>query len=165
MLALALLVVVSLAGCSGSEATGGYGTVPITVAESESESEFETGTVTITTKDSEVSVDVEVATTPAQHEQGLMNRESLPEDAGMFFVFPSEQKDVGFWMKDTLIPLSIAVADADGRITKIVDMEPCEADPCPVYGLGSFLSALEVNKGAFDGWGVEVGDQMELQPQ
>ncbi len=110
-----------------------------------------------------MSVDVEVATTPEEHEQGLMNRESLPDDAGMFFVFPSEQKDVSFWMKDTLIPLSIAVADADGRITKIVDMDPCEADPCEVYPVGSFTTALEVNQGAFADWGVEVGDRMELE--
>jgi hypothetical protein len=156
-LALALLVALALAGCG--EPAGGSGTVAVTVGE------FEPGTVAITTKDSEVSVDVEVATTDEQREQGLMNRESMPDDAGMFFVFPSEQSGVGFWMKDTLIPLSVAVAGADGRITQIVDMEPCEADPCPVYGLGSFFSALEVNKGAFDGWGVEVGDQMELQPQ
>jgi hypothetical protein len=156
-LALAFLVAVSLAGCG--ESTGGSGTVAVTTAESE----FPAGTVTITTEDSEVSVDVEVATTPAEHEQGLMNRESLPDGAGMYFVFPGEQKDVSFWMKDTLIPLSIAVADADGRITKIVDMDPCEADPCPVYPVGSFTTALEVNQGAFADWGVEVGDRMELE--
>ncbi len=156
-LALALLVAVTLAGCGESDS--GSGTVAVTTADSG----FQTGTVTITTEDSEVSVDVEVATTPAEHEQGLMNRESLPEDDGMYFVFPSEQKDVSFWMKDTLIPLSIAVADADGRITKIVDMEPCEADPCEVYPVGSFTTALEVNQGAFADWGVEVGDRMELE--
>lgn len=156
-LALALLVALSLAGCGESD--GGSGTTAIFTAGSG----FEAGTVMITTADSEVSVDVEVATTPAEHEQGLMNRESLPDGAGMYFVFPAEQQDVSFWMKDTLIPLSIAVADADGRITKIVDMEPCEADPCEVYPVGSFTTALEVNQGAFADWGVEVGDRMELE--
>ncbi len=82
----------------------------------------------------------------------------------MFFVFPGEQQDVSFWMKDTLIPLSIAVADADGRITKIVDMEPCEADPVPRSTPSApFTTALEVNQGAFADWGVEVGDRMELE--
>ncbi len=155
--ALALFVAVTLAGCG--ESAGDSGAVPVTGADSE----FPAGTVTITTRDSEVPVDVEIASTPEQHAQGLMNRESLPENSGMYFVFPSEVTEVSFWMKDTLIPLSVAVADADGRITKIVDMEPCEADPCEVYPLGSFTTALEVNQGAFADWGVEVGDTMELE--
>ena len=106
---------------------------------------------------------VEIATTEAEREQGLMNRTSLPEDDGMFFVFPGEQANVGFWMKDTLIPLSVAFADADGRIAAILDMEPCKADPCKVYDPGApFVTALEANKGAFDRWGVAVGDHMTL---
>ena len=54
-------------------------------------------------------------------------------------------------MKDTLIPLSVAFADADGEIVTILDMEPCKADPCPVYDPGApYRTALEANKGAFD---------------
>ncbi len=153
-LALALLLALALAGCGGSKTTA-----------TAAQADFGRGTVAITTQDSdlEVAVEVEVATTQEQREQGLMNRESLPDGEGMFFVFPGEQNGIGFWMKDTLIPLSVAVADADGRITRILDMEPCEADPCPVYDPGPFVTALEANKGAFDEWGVRVGDHMELQ--
>ena len=70
-------------------------------------------------------------------------------------------------MKDTLIPLSVAFFDEDGRILEILDMEPCppETDPCPVFEPGvSYLGALEVNQGAFEEAGVEVGDMIEIVP-
>lgn len=118
--------------------------------------------VVIETGEGEVAVDVEVADSAGERAVGLMNRESLPEDAGMIFVFPEEHAG-GFWMKDTLVPLSIAFADADGRILRILDMEPCEADPCPSYDPGTeFEGALEVNQGFFEEHGVEVGDAVEL---
>ena len=70
----------------------------------------------------------------------------------------------GFWMKNTLIPLSIAFADGDGTILRILDMEPCEADPCEIYDPGvTYSSALEVNQGAFASWGVEEGDLLTLE--
>ena len=119
--------------------------------------------VVIETGEGEVAVDVEVADSAGERAVGLMNRESLPEDAGMIFVFPEEHAG-GFWMKDTLVPLSIAFADADGRILRILDMEPCEADPCEIYDPGvSYRSALEVNRGAFSDWGVEEGDRLTLE--
>jgi uncharacterized membrane protein (UPF0127 family) len=152
-LALALLLALALAGCGGDGKT--TSTAP--------QSEFATGVVAITAKNADIGVEVEVARTEEERELGLMNREFLAEDAGMFFVFPGEQSGVGFWMKNTLIPLSVAVADADGRITKILDMEPCTADPCAVYDPGPFVTALEANQGAFEGWGVQIGDRMELQ--
>ncbi len=148
----ALLVALALSAC------GGDGKATATTAQTE----FERGTVAIKTQDSDLTVEVEVATTEEQREMGLMNRESLPEDEGMFFVFPGEQSGVGFWMKNTLIPLSVAVADADGRITRILDMEPCTADPCAVYDPGPFVTALEANQGAFERWGVQIGDNMAL---
>jgi len=111
----------------------------------------------------DVVVPVEVADTQEERQTGLMNRESLPEDAGMIFVF-DEDSTGGFWMKDTLIPLSIAFADADGTIVSILDMEPCAAEPCEIYDPGaSYPTALEVNQGAFSGWGVEVGDRLSLR--
>jgi uncharacterized protein len=119
--------------------------------------------VLIGTGEGEVAVDVEVADTDDERAVGLMNRESLPDDAGMIFVFPEDHSG-GFWMKDTLIPLSIAFADAGGRILRILDMEPCEADPCRIYDPAvSYRSALEVNRGAFSEWGVEEGDRLRLE--
>jgi uncharacterized protein len=105
---------------------------------------------------------VEVAETDEQRALGLMQRESLPEDHGMVFVFFETHRG-SFWMKNTLIPLSIAFFDVDGKIRKILDMEPCKADPCPSYDPGvSYMGALEVNQGSFDTWGIEEGDFVRL---
>ena len=113
--------------------------------------------------DHEKTIAVEVADTSSEREQGLMGRQSLPADAGMAFVFPDEQHG-SFWMKDTLIPLSIAFYSADGRILKILDMEPCTGDPCPLYDPGvKYRGALEVNQGAFDRWNVHAGDRVRLE--
>lgn len=101
---------------------------------------------------------VEVATTPRQQALGLMFRKSLGEDEGMVFLFPAPTAG-GFWMKDTLIPLSIAFFDRQGIILRILDMTPCRSafplgkhqkDPCPVYYPGLlYQGALEVNLGWF----------------
>jgi uncharacterized protein len=120
--------------------------------------------VLIETATGEFGVPVEVADSPEERQVGLMHRESLPVDAGMIFLFEGDTAS-GFWMKNTLIPLSIAFADADGVIVSILDMEPCEADPCEIYNPGAvYRSALEVNQGAFDEWGVRVGDRLTLEP-
>jgi uncharacterized protein len=119
--------------------------------------------VRIDTGGDEVAVDVEVADSREEWATGLMNRESLPQDAGMIFVFP-QARSGGFWMKNTLIPLSIAFVDGEGRIVRILDMEPCRADPCPIYEPGApYRTALEVNQGAFEEWGVEEGDRLTLE--
>ena len=120
-------------------------------------------TVSIDTAGGEVTVPVEVADTPAERERGLMGRQSLASDDGMVFIFPNNSNDA-FWMKGTLIPLSIAFYDDRGRIVSLLDMEPCRAEPCPLYSPGAaYRGALEVNRGAFDRWGVRVGDRLRLE--
>jgi uncharacterized membrane protein (UPF0127 family) len=117
----------------------------------------------ISTKDGDVRVDVEVAETPAAREHGLMGRESLAPEAGMIFVFP-ETMTGAFWMKNTLIPLSIAFYDESGLIVRILDMEPCRQDPCRLYDPRvPYRGALEVNGGAFADWGVAEGDRLRLE--
>jgi hypothetical protein len=136
-----LLVAILLAGCGGDEGPRAL----------------------IETDDGEVAVAVEIADSESEQEVGLMHRESLAQDAGMIFLFPDEH--VGpFWMKDTLIPLSIAFVGSDGRIRRILDMEPCRADPCRLYDPGvGYTSALEVNQGAFARWGVRDSDRLRLE--
>ena len=57
-----------------------------------------------------------------------------------------------------------AFIDRDGRVLDIVDMEPCRADPCPVYDPGvRYVAAVEVNQGAFERLGVAVGDVARLE--
>jgi uncharacterized membrane protein (UPF0127 family) len=107
---------------------------------------------------------VEVAADPPARQRGLMGRTRLAADEGMLFSFPDDT-DGGFWMKDTHIPLSIAFVAADGEVLRIMDMDPCEADPCPVYRPGvTYRYALEVNQGAFEpagpGWHLAIPDDL-----
>lgn len=125
---------------------------------------FRKGTAIIETDSGAVMVEIEVADSPQLHQIGLMHRESLAEDAGMLFLFFQDTQG-SFYMKDTLIPLSIAFFDRDGVILKILDMEPCESEPCRSYLPGvTYRGALEVNQGAFEEWGVEVGDRIRVSP-
>ena len=68
-----------------------------------------------------------------------------------------------FWMKNTLIPLSIAFWDRSGRILKILDMTPCRADPCRLYSPGvTYVGAVETNRGWFGANGVREGHRVVL---
>ncbi len=98
---------------------------------------------------------VEVAKTGEERAMGLMGRTSLGKEEGMFFIFEDEGIH-GFWMKNTLLPLSIAFIDREGKILWITDMQPLTLSthnpPRPV------LYALEMNKGWFAKNGIKVGD-------
>jgi uncharacterized membrane protein (UPF0127 family) len=163
-LALALLLLAA-AACDGdvAPASSPSGSPPPPVsATPPSGATFGRGTVSIQTSSGPVTFAVEVAESSEAHAQGLMGRTELAPDAGMIFVFPDEQSR-NFWMKDTPIPLTIAFAASTGRIGTILDMEPCTADPCPLYSSeGSAQFALEVNRGRLGELGVETGDVMTL---
>ena len=117
-------------------------------------------TVTINASNGEnVKVRVEIADTVMSRFVGLRGRESLPEDRGMLFVYAEEEKR-SYTMDDTLIPLSIAFMDSEGRIVDIQDMQPLEEGPYVSAEPAQY--ALEVNKGFFEERGVEVGDKAEL---
>ncbi|MBA2691524.1 MAG: DUF192 domain-containing protein [Rubrobacter sp.] len=106
-----------------------------------------------------VEIGVETADDGAEHSQGLMYRESLGERCGMIFVFDEEQT-LSFWMRNTLVPLSIAYIDFEGSIVSIHDMEPL--DETSVRSEGPAQYALEVNQGFFEENGVEAGDEVEV---
>ncbi len=123
----------------------------------------ESATVTIINSGGErIEVEAEIADEPAEQQRGLMERTELAENAGMLFVFDREQP-LSFFMRNTLIPLSIAYADSDGRIVDIQDMQPLDETPIPSAGLAQY--ALEVNQGFFAENGIGVGDVIELPTQ
>src|SRR4030065_587110 len=72
-------------------------------------------------------IEAEVANSNAARATALMNRPSMPVQRGMLFVFPEATVQC-FWMKNTLIPLSIAFLDDSGRIVQIADMQPQSLD-------------------------------------
>ncbi|WP_085994302.1 DUF192 domain-containing protein [Oceanobacillus senegalensis] len=105
---------------------------------------------------------VHVSDTPRKIEKGLMFVEILPENEGMLFVFPGKIYG-GFWMKNTCIPLSIAFLDSDGEILKILDMQPCQGNDCPIYNPERFYQyAIEVNLGWFEKNQIKEGDYVKF---
>ena len=105
----------------------------------------------------------EVAASRTSHMCGLAFRHSLPADHGMLFAYAKDQI-VAFWMKNTLIPLSIAFLDGDGRILEIYDMDP--HDPARRYiSRVPARYALEVNQGWFYDKEIKVGDRVEFDLQ
>ena len=122
-----------------------------------------TGVLHIETGSAEVLVEVSIAETPESRQRGLMFVEEMGQDSGMAFV-QEEAVQQPFWMKNTLIPLSIAFWDEAGRIQAILDMAPCRQETCPLYDPGvPWIGAVEVNQGFFADNGIEVGDTVMLE--
>jgi uncharacterized membrane protein (UPF0127 family) len=85
----------------------------------------------------------ELALTSGQQQRGLMFRRKAPAD-GMLFVF-SQATSGGFWMKNTLVPLTIVYYDTAGRRVRRMSMTPCRKDPCRIYDPGrQYRYALEL---------------------
>ena len=100
------------------------------------------------------NIRAEVARTAEQRQIGLMNRKSMPSNDGMLFVF-DEAAGHCFWMKNTLLPLSIAFIADDGTIVNIADMQPqTEESHCPARPI---RLALEMNQGWFAKRGFKAG--------
>lgn len=108
---------------------------------------------------------VEVAETPEHHERGLMFRDKLGPDEGMLFIFKNEQTRF-FWMKNTLIDLSIGYFNKDKKLIDVQEMKSGKgiADSAlPSYASAQpAMYALEMNKGWFDRSKVKIGDKLKL---
>lgn len=105
---------------------------------------------------------VEVAASDPERSQGLMHREKLGNEDGMLFIF-DEPGYHSMWMKNTLIPLSVAFVDAEGRILNILDMEPRTLDAHTAAGPARY--AIETNKGWFAGKKIKAGDKVTGLPR
>lgn len=114
------------------------------------------------------TIKLEVASTLSEIRRGLMFRTSMPEDAGMVFIFHPEQ-EVWFWMKNTLIPLDMLFIK-DGKIVKIShSAQPCKAardEDCPRYPSEGAIMATEVvelNGGYAQRHGIKEGDKISFE--
>ena len=101
-----------------------------------------------------VPLHVELANTQLLRNQGLMYRQSIPDNSGMLFVFPRGEIQ-GFWMKNTSIPLSIAFIDDRGIITNIEDLHP--HDHSSRFSAREVPYALEMKRGWFRENGLHPG--------
>ena len=99
-------------------------------------------------------VDAEVASSPEQRELGLMYRQSMAPERGMLFVF-DEPGTHCMWMKNTVLPLSVAFLDGDGRILNVEEMAPETEDSHCAVRPARF--ALEMNRGWFKQKGLKAG--------
>ncbi|MGZ2745801.1 DUF192 domain-containing protein [Burkholderia stagnalis] len=107
-------------------------------------------------------IDAAVAASDADREQGLMYRSQLAPNEGMLFVF-NENAVHCFWMKNTLIPLSIAFIRADGTVTDIDEMQAeTTNNHCP---RNNGVYALEMSKGWFAAKGIKPGMKIEGLPK
>lgn len=99
-------------------------------------------------------IDAEIAATTDSRQIGMMQRTSMAPQRGMLFVFPEVTKQC-MWMRNTLLPLSVAFLDEKGRIINVEDMQPqtdtnhCSANPARY--------ALEMNLGWFKSRGLTAG--------
>ena len=102
-------------------------------------------------------IDAEVAADQQNRMQGLMNRRHMATNQGMLFVFTQADRHC-MWMRNTLLPLSVAFLDERGQILNIEDMKPqtennhCAASPARF--------ALEMNQGWFASKGIKVGQRI-----
>ena len=123
---------------------------------------LETAVLSISRPDSDpVKITVEIARTEEERAQGLMHRKKLPDGEGMIFVYDRDQQ-MSFWMKNTVIPLSIAFIASDGTIIEIKDMQPLDLNS--VRSSRSVRYALETPQGWFGRAGVQPGDVVDGIP-
>lgn len=102
---------------------------------------------------------VEVARTPDEQAQGLMNRQSLGPDRGMIFPY-SPPQPVGFWMKNTLIPLDMIFIRSDGTIASIAaNTVPLSLEMVP--SVEPVAAVLEIAGGRSAELGIKAGDRVE----
>lgn len=119
----------------------------------------QTGLKTATLRANDVEIVVELAVSPAEQETGLMHRTDLKDGAGMLFVYAADRR-LSFWMKNTLIPLSIAYLGSDGTIKELHDMEPLSL--AGVQSERYVRYALEAPLGWFARVGLKPGDRFDL---
>jgi len=107
---------------------------------------------------------VELALTPEEKSRGLMYRESLPKDRGMFFIYEREGEH-SFWMKNVLIPLDIIWIDKDKKVVYMAEnCRPCPELPCPSIKPDNHAKyVFEINAGLASEIGLSVGDQLEFE--
>ncbi len=102
---------------------------------------------------------VEIANTESARENGLMKRDSMPDDHGMIFAFKETTRNP-FWMKNTRIPLDIIYIDLNAKVLVVKQMKPY--DLTPTTSPGSYKWAIELNQGGAATAGVKEGDILTI---
>ena len=109
-----------------------------------------------------VSLRIEYATTSAARERGLSGREIIPNDYGMLFVFPKDDK-YGFWMKDMLIPIDMFWLDSKGHVISVVSDVATSSYPNVFYPAVPARYVLETVAGFARSHSVATGTVLMLK--
>ena len=106
---------------------------------------------------------VEIADEPAEQARGLMFRDDLGANEGMFFIW-RQAVPRSFWMRNTRIPLDIVYIGPELDIVGwSLDTPPCRTRNCPSYPSGAPAQyVLEVNAGEMERLGVEIGERVQV---
>ena len=105
-----------------------------------------------------------LAATDQQRQRGLMGQTSLNGYDAMVFRY-EQPSTTAFWMKSTLLPLTVAYFDADGRFLSAQDMQPCpaSAEDCPMYPPSApYVTAVEVPLGGLGAVGIDAGSTISF---
>lgn len=108
-------------------------------------------------------ITAEVADEDHERAAGLMFRKSLASDSGMLFVM-DDSGPVGFWMKNTEVPLTIAYIDPAGVIKELHDLQPRNEKPVPSR-FPNIAYALEMPQGWFTKNNIWPGERLEGLPK
>ncbi len=146
ILALLMLASVTMLGCDTSASTKPASTRP-------------SGAKTVSMALGKKTYSLEVAADDMSRELGLMNRDHMPADQGMIFVFP-DSADRNFWMKNTLIPLDIVFIDAGGKVVSTHTMKPLDETTTPSDGEAKY--AVELNAGEVAADGIKKGEPVTI---
>jgi uncharacterized membrane protein (UPF0127 family) len=112
----------------------------------------------VETASSQYRFDVEIADNEAERAEGLMYRQTMADNAGMLFLYPSP-RPVEFWMKNTVLSLDIVFVRADGTIARIAaNTTPMSEDLIPSGE--PVLAVLEVKAGIMRELGINPGDRL-----
>ncbi len=119
---------------------------------------FKRSSLVIVSGGRQIKFDVEMATDEAQRERGLMFRKQLGAYEGMLFDF-FQEREVSFWMKNTLIPLDMVFIAADGTVRHVhANAVPLSTDTIP--SRYPVRAVLEINGGSARLLGIKPGDKV-----
>ncbi|MDR2660308.1 MAG: DUF192 domain-containing protein [Spirochaetaceae bacterium] len=134
--------------------------ISCTPAEQRPQPKLETKRIIIVNQEGdEVDMIVELARASEEQRMGLMFRKKLDDGEGMLFVYDRDQI-LSFWMKNTIIPLSIAFISRDGQIIEIKDMQPQSIQS--IRSSRSARYALEAPQGWFERSGISAGCVLQM---
>lgn len=109
-----------------------------------------------------VSLRIEYATTTAAREKGLGGRTNIPDDYGMLFIFPKEER-YGFWMKDMFVPIDIFWLDDKGQVISMVQDAATSSYPNVFYPPVPALYVLETAAGFASEHSIATGTPLVLK--